>query len=246
MESSGFPRGTRYTPVPDPLFGPLLEAISDPAELKCTLRALWVLHQKKARPRTFTEEELLSDRVLLVGLKGLGGSPYEAISRGLKAAVDRGTFLTCPMVQNNVQTQVYTLNDEAGRRAFEAMRQDGRPVDGSDVREGVVGAIPEPKPNIFNLYENRIGVLTPTIAEEMKEAEAEYPWSWIQEAFDLAIDRNRRSWPYIQGILRRWSTEGISRRRSAEGKDNGEPGRYPPKVSLKEYIRRKGNWSGGT
>ena len=234
MDFHGFPGGTRYTPVPDPFFGPLLEAIEDPAELKCTLRALWLLHQKKGRPSTFTTEELLSDKVLLIGLKGLGSSPSEAISRGLKAAVDRGTFLACKVDQNNVQKQIYVLNDEASRRALHTIQLDNSSVNESSAREGVVGETPGAQPNIFTLYESKIGVLTPLVSDEMKEAEADYPWSWIQEAFELASNRNRRSWRYIQGILRRWSTEG---------KDDGEPGRYPPKVSLKEYIRRKGNWS---
>ena len=40
MQFAGFPPGTRYTPVPDPLLGPLLEQIQDLAELKVTLRGL--------------------------------------------------------------------------------------------------------------------------------------------------------------------------------------------------------------
>ena len=40
MPSSEFPPRVRYTPVPNPLFGPLLEQIDDLAELKCTLRVI--------------------------------------------------------------------------------------------------------------------------------------------------------------------------------------------------------------
>ena len=38
MAFGGFPRRVQYTPVPSPVFGPLLEEIDDLGELKCTLR----------------------------------------------------------------------------------------------------------------------------------------------------------------------------------------------------------------
>ena len=48
MVFTGFRPGTLYTPVPNPVFGPLLEQIQDLAELKVTLRGLWLLHRKRA------------------------------------------------------------------------------------------------------------------------------------------------------------------------------------------------------
>ena len=35
------------------------------------------------------------------------------------------------------------------------------------------------KPNIFSLYEANIGIITPLIAEELKDAELQYPEAWI-------------------------------------------------------------------
>ena len=73
------------------------------------------------------------------------------------------------------------------------------------------------------------------LAEELKEAEQNYPESWIEEAFNIAVKRNRRNWHYIEAILQRWATEG---------KNDGEPGRHPQKTDrkeyLKEYLRRRG------
>ena len=51
MAFSGFPRDVRFTPVPNPMFGRLLEEIDDLTELRCTLRLIWLLHQKKGHPR---------------------------------------------------------------------------------------------------------------------------------------------------------------------------------------------------
>ena len=58
MNFAGFPRKVRFTPVPSPLFGPLLEQIDDLSELKCTLRLIWLLHQKRGYPQvSFAERD---------------------------------------------------------------------------------------------------------------------------------------------------------------------------------------------
>ncbi len=85
------------------------------------------------------------------------------------------------------------------------------------------------QPDIFTLYEENIGPLTPLLAEELQEAERSYPWPWIQEAFKEAVSLNRRNGRYSARILERWDTEG---------KDHGEPGRHPKKSDPKEYLRR--------
>ena len=68
----------------------------------------------------------------------------------------------------------------------------------------------EKLPDIFTLYEQNIGLLTPMIADELKAAEQTYPQEWLREAFKEAVDLNKRSWRYIQAILERWSAEGKS------------------------------------
>ncbi len=65
-----------------------------------------------------------------------------------------------------------------------------------------------PQRNIFALYEENIGLITPMIAEEIKEAEKLYPQSWINDAFIEAVNANKRSWRFISFLLERWSTEG--------------------------------------
>ena len=67
----GFPRRVRFVPVPSPVFGPLLEQIGDLAELKCMLRVIWLLHEKKGYPKYVTLKELLADRTLVTALKEL-------------------------------------------------------------------------------------------------------------------------------------------------------------------------------
>ena len=237
----GFPRGTLYTPVPNPVFGPLLEDVEDTAELKCTLRALWLLHQKKKLPRYLTEGELVNDKVLLAGLKHLDIPPADAIRRGIKRGVERGTFLSMFATshqgsdESEGREELYLLNDEGGRKSLNMLKRGEYDMMPSTSEEGAVDGPPEPKATIFTLYEENIGMLTPLLAEEMKEAEASYPWPWIEEVFKIAVSRNKRNWRYIETILRRWATEG---------KNNGEFGGHSQKVpseeDLFEYFRKRG------
>ena len=64
------------------------------------------------------------------------------------------------------------------------------------------------RPNIFTLYEQNIGLLSPLIADELRDAADTYPAEWIETAFREAVLHNKRKWSYIRAILRRWETEG--------------------------------------
>jgi len=64
------------------------------------------------------------------------------------------------------------------------------------------------RPNIFVLYEQNIGLLSPLLADELKDAADQYPEEWIEAAFREAVQNNKRKWSYIRAILRRWETEG--------------------------------------
>jgi len=64
------------------------------------------------------------------------------------------------------------------------------------------------RPNIFVLYEQNIGLLSPLLADELKDAADQYPADWIESAFREAVQHNKRKWSYIRAILRRWETEG--------------------------------------
>ena len=65
------------------------------------------------------------------------------------------------------------------------------------------------QPNIFQLYESNIGIITPIMADILREAEKEYPYEWIEKAVTIAITRNVRNWKYVEAILRRWQACGM-------------------------------------
>ena len=165
----GFPDNSEYTPVPNLLFGQVLEEIDDPLALKCFLRVLWLHSQKKGVRSVLTREELLSDRTLARVVSASGESIEAALDRTaglglllhLKVESDRGLF------------DVYVPNTQKGRRDVQRLK-DSRPD--LEISDGHMAA-PEAasKPNIFSLYEANIGIITPLIAEELKDAELQYP-----------------------------------------------------------------------
>ena len=229
MRFDGFKQGTLFTPVPNPVFGPLLEQIEDLAEFKVTIRGMWLLHRKRGRPRMVSLKEFLCDQPLLRGLASLGDDPGHNIRRGLDLAVTRKTFLSYNPGQEVQSRSFYLLNTENDRRALARIKLDEsagleeEPPSSGFYEEGTPGN----RPNIFVLYEDNVGMLTPILAEELKEAEGLYPWSWLHEAFQVSAAENKRSWGYISAILRRWA---------AEGKDHGKPGRHSQKSNRQKYL----------
>lgn len=70
----------------------------------------------------------------------------------------------------------------------------------------------EPEPeylNLFAVYEREIGMMTPAITDRLKDVETEYPPGWAEAAMSEAAKQNKRSWAYVEGILKRWKIEGF-------------------------------------
>jgi DnaD/phage-associated family protein len=203
---SGFPSGkVQVVGIPRSVFTELIPLIDDLAELKLTLHALWRLRQQSGRMRYLRFEDLASDKVLLSSLAqtSTGRRPTSILRSALSQAVERGTLLRVDPPKRAETGYLYFANTPKGRAAVRAISQGAWPEE-----------IETPgRPNIFTLYEQNIGMLTPLIAEELREAEQVYPISWIEEAFREAVGLNKRSWRYIQAILERWSTEGKDEKR---------------------------------
>ena len=125
----------------------------------------------------------------------------ETLRQALNSAVKHGALLHSTVDINGVPEDVYSLTDDS--RQSSAV-------------------------NIFTLYEQNIGIITPMIAEELKEADKIYPPQWIEEAFKEAVTLNKRSWKYIARILERWASEG---------KDSGEYRRDIKKDGPDKYVK---------
>lgn len=219
---AGFPQDVHFGGIPKVFFSQLLPEIDDLVELKVTIHLLHVLYEGKGYPRYITDHDLVADKTLM---RGIGGE--DALRGGLERAVRRGTILRLDMECNGGPVELYFLNTEDDREARAK-------IEAGEIDIGMV-ARDEPyletgeRLNIFKLYEENIGMLSPMIAEELKDAEKRYPGSWIEDAFKEAVSLNKRNWRYIEAILKRWDSEG---------KGHGKPGRGS-KEDRDRYIKEK-------
>ena len=218
----GQTRPVDVVPLPAALFGPLLERVTDVQTLRCALRAIFVLHRKQGRPSVVTARELADDPVL--GLRG----DEAAAERELASLAAHGLLLQASMDDGGA---AYCLDTPANRRTLSATgaRTDG----GRSERDAVapLDASVEERPNVFRIYEENIGVITPMAAELLKDMEAEYPPEWIAEAFGQAVLANARNLRYIEAVLRRWRDDG---------RGDGTAGGRAGSVRASEIVRRPG------
>lgn len=203
----GFPDGKqRLTPVPNLFFSDLLPAIDNLAELKVTLYAFWALGQREGEVRYLQLGDFTNDPLLLKAMGGSGiQSGIDALLDGIERAVARGTFLKVEVEGADGRLELYFLNTERGRAAVEGITS-GQWRPSPDDAQPITLLIE--RPNIFVLYEQNIGALTPIIADELRDAEQTYPARWIEEAIKLAVTNNVRRWRYVHSILERWRQEG--------------------------------------
>jgi DNA replication protein len=180
MTFNGFTSSETFTAVPDSFLRDLLAEIEDADELRATLYAFWRIEHMEGPVRFLRRAD------------------FGGFAAGADKAVSRGTLL-------RVQTEAgefFFLNSPRGRVSVEAI-QSGK-FDPSNIQN----APPVEHSNVFTLYEQNIGPLTPLIADMLREAEKEYPSAWFEEAFAIAVAKNVRNWKYVEAVLKRWKEKG--------------------------------------
>ncbi|MBN1135278.1 MAG: DnaD domain protein [Anaerolineae bacterium] len=229
---AGFPAGKQpNVPLPELFFTELLPEVDHLGELKLTLHIFWLLARcigKKGGKPCVSYEELTADRRLLDGLASPGLSPEEALRDALERAVARGTLLRVTQAPGAAAlasaggSDWYFANTEKGRQAVNDLLA-GKWTPGEPGKPLLLQAH---RPNIFVLYEQNIGPLTPLLAEQLQDAEKSYPALWIEDAFKEAAELNKRSWRYVQRILERWTTEGKGDETARRGDDRKDRRRF--------------------
>ncbi len=194
---------TGFVSLPDYFFTQVMPKIQDLTELKV---ALYVAHIILRRQQPSTHRSECS--VTYSGLKAeisrlLPDLSEETLRQALDSAVEHGALSRSTLNIDGVLEGVYSPTVDKGQ---------------------------PPTINIFALYEQNIGIITPMMAEELKEAEKLYPPQWIEEAFREAVALNKRSWRYIARILERWASEG---------KDSGECKRDTKEDGPDKYVKGK-------
>ncbi len=226
---AGFPAKMQFTPLPNLFFSTLLPQISDMAELKTTLHILAALYRKRGYPRFVTYGELLTDKSLMSSFRENARPSGEVLRSALEMAAKRGTILHLILAKDGIPEDIYFLNTDYDRE-IAAKIQNGEFILSGLKAEGRTDNEIEEQPDIFTLYEQNIGMLTPLIAEELSEAEKLYPEIWIKDAIKAAVNQNKRKWNYISAILERWA---------AEGRGDGTHRRDFKKTDPDKYIKGK-------
>ena len=80
-----------------------------------------------------------------------------------------------------------------------------------------------PAPNVFQVYERNIQMLTPVVSDKLRDAVKTYPEQWIFDAITEAAELGKRSWRYIEAILERWQSEGKSSGKQKPKKPEEKP-----------------------
>ncbi len=226
-EFKGFPSRMQFTPIPNIVFSTVFPQITDITELKILFHIFEILYPKKGSLRFTSYDELLRQADVVSSLKT---TPQDNLRKVLESLTQKGVILHLTMNRGEATENIYFVNTEANRQAIERIQNgelkipDLRAVNSAPVN------LAEPS-DVFTLYEQNIGMLTPLIADELREAEKQYPEPWIKEAIKEAVTQNKRNWRYIARILEHWSTEG---------KDNGtHRGNFKKNPDPDKYIRGK-------
>lgn len=228
---SGFPPGkARLTRIPSAFFSELLADIDSLAELKAVLYAFWFLDRLEGSIRYITFSDFASDADFMKGL-GDNDKAKTELKSGLKKAVEDGIFLAIEREEGRIESSLLFLNTPRGRAAVESYRDGSwNPPEDND-RQNI--SLNQERPNIFRLYEENIGPLTPLISDALKEAETIYRYEWIEDAFRLAVENNARRWRYIESILKSWQEKG---RNDSNRRDSQEDRRRYIEGEFADFI----------
>ncbi len=217
-----------FISLPDSFFTQAVPKIQDLAELKVVLYAAYLILRKPDHPFVSCHSERSEE-----------SSPAQVkLREEPHAAQGRPHFVTYKELESEICRLSAKLSEETLRQALDSAVEHGALLRSAlningmleDVYSLTVDSRQPPTINIFSLYEQNIGMITPMMAEKLKDAEKLYPPQWIEEAFEIAVTLNKRNWGYIARILERWASEG---------KDSGEYKRNIKKDDPDKYIKGK-------
>jgi DNA replication protein len=199
----GFPTGkVRQIYIPEPFFSEIMPAVDNLYEMKVILYAFWFLQHQEGAVKFIRYEDLADDEELM---ESLAPNPEENLREALERATFDGILLRALPTTGELQKTCYFFNTPRGRAAIKAIDAGDWSLDGQELASVNLQA---ERPNIFRLYEENIGPLTPLISDTLQEAEKEYSVEWIEEAIEIAVHKNVRNWRYIEAILESWQKEG--------------------------------------
>jgi DNA replication protein len=215
--------------VPDLLISEALPQIEDVNELKVILYLFRAACKHGTCQRLITFREMLDDQLLAKCLIAGERNEGQVLSSALDLAVKHGVIVRAILEKKGTIDNAYLLSSEYEQVLTSRLKLNPVVVDSKSRYDAESENIKLAQ--VFRLYEQNIGILTPIIADELREAAKVYAIEWMESAFKEAVNLNKRNWKYILRILERWAVEG---------KDNGEFGRDIKKEDgTGKYVKGK-------
>ncbi len=239
----GFPAGDlEAVPIPARLLTDLLSRIDSLAETRLTLYCYQQIGRLCGQAAWLRASELRSDPVLLDLMSGLSQlhAPQEVLDDALEKALVRNSLLGLELssADGEPADKALFLNTEEGRRLRTSMQAAGSKVR-SDGRIPAVAQLSESEP--FRIYHQNFGLLTPVLADQLRNLIEDFPLPWVCEAMEIAVARNKKALAYVKAILNRWEQEARE-----SGKANGFPRPREPREPHDDHpewtSRPRGRW----
>ena len=217
LKSSGF-QSPNYTQTPNDFFS-LINDMDEP-ELRVTLvmiRATFGFHRNSFK----------------MGVKKLAkaaGLSLNGARAGADAAEERGTFRrTNADAQGEAEWELI-VEDAVNEWGVSSEGEGVHGVNGggassepqSPIKESIKerikkdddeGALAQSLKDVAmkelsKAYQSEIGMITPMIADELRDAIDTHPSKWIMDAIHESALQNKRGWKYVLAILTRWKAQG--------------------------------------
>ena len=239
----GFPAGDlEEVPIPARLLTDLLSRIDSLAETRLMLYCYQQFGRLPGQEAWVRSRDLRSDPVLLDLMSGLSQlhTPQEVLDDALEKALVRNGLLELELsgAGGEPSDKALFLNTEAGRKLRASMQAGGAAVRG-DGGVPAVAQLSEAEP--FRIYHQNFGLLTPVLADQLRNLIEDFPLHWVCEAMEIAVGRNIKALAYVKAILNRWEREA----REA-GKTDGFPRPREPMEPYDDHSewtsRPRGRW----
>lgn len=225
----------KAVPIPRDFFDRLLPSMGNLLELKLVLHVHALIADQRGEVRCVSRRELLADGTVMRGMKLEGNprAPADNLLDAVERAVSRGALLSATVRGESDEDVWLFLNNAEGRAALALLSEgdEGEKRDQPDRSPTQRRRVTVDRPNVFLLYEQNVGLLTPIVAELIREALSAYPETWIRDAISVSVQANKRNWRYIQRVLDRWAREG---------KDDGATGPFSQRSNGAVRGRRGG------
>lgn len=201
---------TSTVAIPLAFLRDVVPAITNTDELQVCLALFRLLAESGNEETPIAEASIMYDQTLRKTLRVSGSTATldARIFDALELAVGRNTFLRFVAVSDAKQAAWYFANTPVTRALVQAMQQGRIPAPRVVWDGAAAPQIATDPPNVFRIYEQNIGPLTPLIADQLNTAASEYPATWIEDAIGEAVSYNKRNWRYILRILENWRQSG--------------------------------------